>query len=54
MRFNCFNESELRMGREYVQKVIPQCADNDVSTDEEQIVKATRSIYIAIRVALDD
>jgi len=54
IKFNCFNENELRMGKEYVQKVIPQCADNDVSTDEEQIVKATRSIYIAIRVALDD
>ena len=54
LKFNCYKESDLRIGKEFSNKLIPQGADNDASTDDEQIIKATRSIYIAIRVALSD
>lgn len=54
VKVNCFKEKDLRMSKDFAQRIIYQQADNDVSTDEEQIVKATRSIYIAIRVALDN
>lgn len=52
--FNCFPEKDLRIGKAYEQRIIEQEADNDVSTDEEQICKATRTIYISIRVAIED
>ena len=52
--FNCFSEKDLKIGKQFEQRIIEQEADNDISTDEEQICKATRTIYISIRVAIED